>query len=552
MRLGLPAVAALWMAGAAAVCAQSPAALVTNDTCTGCHEQAKKLKGSAHAAVACATCHVKHEEYPHPAKIPKPVCATCHEQEAQRYESSVHGQETKKGNAAAPNCATCHSDPHETASTRTADFRKSVPETCGMCHDKEAAEFHGSVHGKAVAQGISQAPVCTDCHGEHAILRPKNPGSSVFPTAVAETCGRCHGDLKLTQRFGIKTNAVSSYNESFHGLALKAGQPAVASCASCHGYHGILPSSDPKSSINPRNIAATCGHCHPGAGTRFQIGPVHSVDAQKQPPPVRYAQWFYLMVIPGTIGLMALHHLGDFVRKLFFLRFRRKQSIPLIQAPHAEERMHGWERVQHLLLVVSFSVLAWTGFALHYPNEWWSVTLLHWESDWPVRGTIHRAAAVVMMSVSLLHLVTLIRSRTLREHWLTLLPKIGDVREGVEGMLWRLGLKRQKPYQSPHSYIEKAEYWAVVWGTAVMAATGILLWANNWTLRVLPKWAIDFSRTVHFYEAVLATLAIVVWHFYMVIFDPEVYPMDSAWLTGKSPRRREAHPPAEPGRQPGD
>jgi cytochrome b subunit of formate dehydrogenase len=480
------------------------------------------------------------------------VCATCHEQQAQRFASSVHGQEVRKGNAAAPNCATCHSDPHETVSSRTADFRKSVPDTCGMCHDKELTDFQASVHGKAVAAGMPQAPVCTDCHGEHSILRPKNPGSSVFPTAVAETCGRCHGDLKLSQRLGIKTNAVSSFNESFHGLALKAGQPSVASCASCHGYHKILPSSDPKSTINPRNIAATCGHCHEGAGTHFQIGAVHSVDPKSQPAPVRYAQWFYLMVIPGTIGLMALHHLGDFVRKLFFLRFRHKQSIPLVQAPHAEERMQYWERIQHGLLVVSFAVLVWTGFALHYPNEWWSEFLLRWEGVMPVRGTIHRTAAVVMVVVSLLHVFTLVRSRSLRDHWKTLMPRINDVREGVEGMLWRLGLKRSKPYQSPHSYIEKAEYWAVVWGTAVMAATGILLWANNWTLRMLPKWAIDFSRTVHFYEAVLATLAIIVWHLYVVIFDPEVYPMDSAWLTGKSPRRHEAHRPPEPTGQPGD
>ena len=84
------------------------------------------------------------------------------------------------------------------------------------------------------------------------------------------------------------------------------------------------------------------------------------------------------------------------------------------------------------------------------------------------------------------------------------------------------------------SYAEKIEYWAFVWGTLVMAVSGFLLWFENWSLRVLPNWVIDVATAVHWYEAILATLAILVWHFYMVIFDPDVYPMDRAWLTGSA------------------
>jgi hypothetical protein len=73
-----------------------------------------------------------------------------------------------------------------------------------------------------------------------------------------------------------------------------------------------------------------------------------------------------------------------------------------------------------------------------------------------------------------------------------------------------------------------------------------MLWANNIALRFLPKSWLDVATTVHFYEAVLATLAIVVWHFYSVIFDPEVYPLDTAFLTGTSVRVHEhAEEPAE-------
>ena len=92
------------------------------------------------------------------------------------------------------------------------------------------------------------------------------------------------------------------------------------------------------------------------------------------------------------------------------------------------------------------------------------------------------------------------------------------------------------PARASHSYIEKAEYWAVVWGGVLMIVTGALLWANNFALAWLPKAWLDVATSVHWYEAILAVSAIVVWHFYAVIFDPDVYPLDTAFLTGRSAR----------------
>ena len=96
----------------------------------------------------------------------------------------------------------------------------------------------------------------------------------------------------------------------------------------------------------------------------------------------------------------------------------------------------------------------------------------------------------------------------------------------------------RRPPLPSHSYIEKLEYWAVVWGTAVMSLTGTMLWANRWILKWLPKAILDLAGRVHFYEAVLAGLAILVWRFYSVIFDPDVYPMETSWLTGRSVKAR--------------
>jgi hypothetical protein len=73
-----------------------------------------------------------------------------------------------------------------------------------------------------------------------------------------------------------------------------------------------------------------------------------------------------------------------------------------------------------------------------------------------------------------------------------------------------------------------------MWGIVVMTVTGFALWFENWTLRMLPGWAPDVATAIHFYEAILATLAIIVWHFYFVLLDPVVYPMDTAWLRGKA------------------
>ncbi len=517
---------------------------VTNETCAGCHDSHEKLKDSAHAAVACASCHAGYNEEKHPEGMVKPACASCHGPIVQDYEKSVHAAEAKQGGG--PDCAHCHGEKHEVARIKTPAAQQAIPDNCGMCHDKELSDFRTSIHGKMVAQGLLAAPVCTGCHAPHLVVKKSNQESPVNPVNIPDTCGRCHGNLQLMARFGLNTTQVTSFSQSFHGLALKSGSQTVAECASCHGYHKILPSTDPASSIHPKNIAATCGSCHPGAGTRFQLGRVHAVGLDAAPPPVRWTTWFYWMVIPGTLGFMFLHHAGDFLRKLTTMRFQGKTVTVRLLRERGEEaelhfRMHRSERILHGLLAVSFIVLAHSGFALHFPDEWWSRPFLKYESTVPLRGIIHRTAAVVLVVTGLLHIWAVATNRKLRQHWMEMLPRASDLREMVEGTLYRLGLRKEKPYQSPHSYIEKAEYWALVWGTAVMALSGALLWANNWTLAFLPKVAMDVARTIHYYEAILATLAILIWHFYSVIFDPDVYPMDPAWITGYTTRPLEKH-----------
>jgi cytochrome b subunit of formate dehydrogenase len=88
------------------------------------------------------------------------------------------------------------------------------------------------------------------------------------------------------------------------------------------------------------------------------------------------------------------------------------------------------------------------------------------------------------------------------------------------------------------------EYWAVVWGTIIMGLTGLAIWAKIFVTDWLPRWVIDVATNVHFYEAILACLAIFVWHFYHVIFDPDVYPLNRACLDGRVSEewQEEEHP----------
>jgi hypothetical protein len=85
------------------------------------------------------------------------------------------------------------------------------------------------------------------------------------------------------------------------------------------------------------------------------------------------------------------------------------------------------------------------------------------------------------------------------------------------------------------------EYGVFMWGTMVMAFSVFILWFNNFVLRHFPKWITDAATVVHWYEALLATFAILIWHFYLVIFNPSVYPMDTAWLDGKIPADHYRH-----------
>ena len=299
----------------------------------------------------------------------------------------------------------------------------------------------------------------------------------------------------------------------------------VAHCASCHGVHDILPSSDPRSSINPKNLPATCGKCHPEVSEAVFTGLTIHGGPEGGAAVVRWVVRFYRVLIPLVIGGMLAHHALDFGRKLR-RHVRRARAAPAVM------RWTGGERVEHSVLLVSFIALAYSGFAIKFPQASWGAPF-HWLGGESFRSNFHRAFALVFVVLGFEHVVRLVARERGRRLLMAMAFRASDVGHAV-GFL--TGRARSMHAEDPHqfSYVAKAEYWALVWGAVVMSLTGGALVFKNWTLAHLPAWVPDFSTYVHYYEAVLATLAILVWHFYSVIFDPEVYPLDTSMLTGKA------------------
>ena len=114
-----------------------------------------------------------------------------------------------------------------------------------------------------------------------------------------------------------------------------------------------------------------------------------------------------------------------------------------------------------------------------------------------------------------------------------MLPVPKDATDILTNLRYYFGLGGKPARFGRFTYGEKMEYWALVWGTFVMATTGGMLWFKVGVGNLVPRWWLDVATTVHFYEAILASLAIVVWHFYQVIFDPDIYPINWAFWDGK-------------------
>ncbi|MCF7761379.1 MAG: cytochrome c3 family protein, partial [Cephaloticoccus sp.] len=410
------------------------------ESCGQCHQtEAKDYGVSAHAFVPgskdriapdCLSCHRENISHESPLlsgvdlKLAQAkLCESCHVGKTEvatkstlgakfvsTFDSSVHGAALLAGKAEAAGCVDCHgAHAMNKAVVGAATInRQHIAETCSKCHTEEAKLYRTSVHATALARGNSDSADCTSCHGEHDIKLHTDPTSRVHKTNLAQqVCAECHASVRLTRRYGLANDTFKTFSDSYHGLAVRGGAVEVVNCASCHGDHAIKAQTDPTSSVYKDNLVQTCGQCHPGANTRFAMGAVHASETDRATSPWLY--WIsniYVVLIVVVVGGMALHNLLDFLKKTRVkLAIQKGEIVEQHVAHRLYLRMTVNERLQHAVLVISFTVLVVTGFMLRYPEAWWVVGIRQLSSrafEW--RGLAHRIASVVMLGSGVWHL----------------------------------------------------------------------------------------------------------------------------------------------------
>lgn len=575
----------------------------SNNTCYNCHEGSsykEKLNLSVHPVLDCADCHnyISHNLKNHPdnvAKLQKADCYLCHSEIAKTHRESIHGISLLEGVDEAAQCWDCHGS-HSILKVKNTQSKVSpanLAETCGLCHNDSkiidkydfavkspSSQYVNSVHGKIVAKG-GEAANCSSCHGAHDIKSRVQPNSKIGTFNIPATCGQCHEQITneylesihwIKAKKGVRLSPVCSdchlehsiggislkdrvemkkmqeqtciqchqltlngnggaqalnYQDSYHGLAVMRGDKDAAMCVDCHNVHKILPSKHPESSVNPNNVLATCKKCHTDANATFAKSYSHVSQNEEAAKVESLVENVYFWLIVIVIGGMVLHNLIIFIFEMKEKK-QRDQAHALVITRFTKN-----EVVQHLILLTSFLVLVITGFALKYPNSWWANGLLSLGMTEPIRQIIHKTSGVVMLVLSFYHLFYLIFTKRGRFVLKSFVPNSSDVVTAIQAIMYYLRLSKKKPLFGHYDYAEKAEYWALVWGTIVMGITGLILWFPTIVPDYAPVWFIKVSETIHFYEAILASLAILVWHWFFVMFRPSTYPMNFVWMNGK-------------------
>ena len=263
-------------------------------TCTKCHAQIesvhrKVIRGElwekeAHVLPACVDCHQPHKvrKVFYTQGMADTDCLKCHGEKGVKAKDGrslyVNAAEVQASRHAKVACSQCHSGVNASRARACETITQKVD--CGSCHTELAQQFARSRHGKLLLDGDPNAPSCKECHGTHGIVGRLSSSSPTFATNVPQLCGRCHreGQKAAVRYQGPQHAIIESYTESIHGKGLlKSGLTVTATCTSCHTAHGVLPRTDPLSSVNRANVPATCGACHHGIQEQFEESIHHTL-----------------------------------------------------------------------------------------------------------------------------------------------------------------------------------------------------------------------------------------------------------------------------------
>jgi hypothetical protein len=261
-------------------------------TCTQCHGNIeivhrKTIRGElwekeSNVLPACVDCHQPHKvrNVFYDLGMANADCMRCHADPNLKARDgrsmAVNAPEIADSRHAKISCSQCHSEVTVSHVRPCETITHKVD--CSKCHDAVGVDYGQSIHGQLTAKNDPVAPGCKDCHGTHGVLGKLDPRSVTFPTNIPALCSKCHQEgKKAALRYtGTQHNIIQNYTESIHGKGLlDSGLTVTATCTSCHTAHRILPAKDPASTVNPKNVPATCGACHNGIQSQF-VNSVHS------------------------------------------------------------------------------------------------------------------------------------------------------------------------------------------------------------------------------------------------------------------------------------
>ena len=274
--------------------------------------------GAATDAATCLGCHgsMEGDVNVNPEKFAKSVhggmndCLMCHMALKGAQHQGLSGAKPDKAVLALA------------ASISSKSKRDPVAQAaCAGCHPDSYEAYKSSVHGQnVIVKKSSDGPVCTSCHGSPHYIQPKTSKESlVNHFNVVQTCGACHEEKIMIEKYGFSPKVMERYKESFHGRKLKVGHSGAPSCVSCHGSHDIKSAKDPSSPVFGANKVKTCSKCHAGATEKF----VAAITHQPMHPIAHFTELALIVLTMSVFAFICIHVLLDIFADIRERLFRK-------------------------------------------------------------------------------------------------------------------------------------------------------------------------------------------------------------------------------------